>query len=307
MSFDFEAFKKNLKINIIKKTEDTIVFDVIGITPPLANALRRVMIAEVPTMAIEDVYIRNNTSILPDEMLAHRLGLIPIKADPRLFVERKEGEYTDKDTIVFNLHVKCEMVPGAKEEYPEEKKYIKSRVTSGDLVWEPQGEQEDIYVDNPIKPVYDDILIAKLRPGQEIDVVCYCEKNVGKEHAKWSPVSTATYRLMPEVKIEGDVVGEMAETLVQRCPMNVFDIEDLGKVKRAVVSRPRDCSLCRECIRTPELAKHVKLSSIKNHFIFTVESVGILKPEEIFIESIKVLLKKIEVLQNEFKELQAKS
>src|SRR5690606_15331686 len=107
MSFDFEAFKKNLKINIIKKTEDTIVFDVIGITPPLANALRRVMIAEVPTMAIEDVYIRNNTSILPDEMLAHRLGLIPIKADPRLFVERKEGEYTDKDTIVFNLHVKC--------------------------------------------------------------------------------------------------------------------------------------------------------------------------------------------------------
>lgn len=307
MSFDLETFKKNLKINIIEKSEDAMVFDVIGISPPFANALRRVMISEVPTMAIEDVYIRNNTSILPDEMLAHRLGLIPIKADPRLFVERKEGEYTDKDTIVFNLKVKCEAIPNAKEDFPEDKKYTKSKVTSGDLVWEPQGEQEDIYVDNPIKPVYDDILIAKLRPGQEIDVVCYCEKNVGKEHAKWSPVSTSTYRLMPEIKIEGDMDEEMSKQLVNKCPMNVFDIEDLGKVKRVVASRPRDCTLCRECIRDPAFAKHVKLSSIKNHFIFTVESVGILKPEEIFIEAINVLLKKIEVLQNEFKELKAKS
>lgn len=49
--------------------------------------------AKVPTMAIEKVFIYNNTSIIQDEVLAHRLGLIPIKADPRLFEYRQEGKY----------------------------------------------------------------------------------------------------------------------------------------------------------------------------------------------------------------------
>jgi DNA-directed RNA polymerase I and III subunit RPAC1 len=62
-----------------------MVFEVVGIDAPLANALRRIIIAEVPTVAIEDVFFENNTSIIQDEVLAHRLGLIPINADPRLF------------------------------------------------------------------------------------------------------------------------------------------------------------------------------------------------------------------------------
>ena len=64
---------------------EEMIFDMIGVDPAIANALRRILIAEVPTMAIERVYIRENTSIIQDEVLAHRLGLIPIKADPRLF------------------------------------------------------------------------------------------------------------------------------------------------------------------------------------------------------------------------------
>ena len=43
-------------------------------------------------MAIEKVFIYNNTSIVQDEILAHRLGLIPIKADPRMFEYRQEGK-----------------------------------------------------------------------------------------------------------------------------------------------------------------------------------------------------------------------
>jgi len=63
----------------------------VGIDAPLANALRRILLAEVPTIAIETVYIYENTSIIQDEILSHRLGLIPIHADPRLFdyVQRK--------------------------------------------------------------------------------------------------------------------------------------------------------------------------------------------------------------------------
>lgn len=60
-------------------------FDLVGVDSSIANAFRRILIAEVPTMAIETVYVFNNTSVIQDEVLAHRLGLIPIKADPGKF------------------------------------------------------------------------------------------------------------------------------------------------------------------------------------------------------------------------------
>lgn len=69
--------------------------------------------------------------------------------------------------------------------------------------------------------------------------------------------------------------------------MGVFDIEELPvsgsklKTKRAVVSRPRDCTMCRECIRKDGWDRRVALKRVANHFIFTVESTGILPPEEI--------------------------
>lgn len=76
-------FKDNFKIEIISETDDEIVFDMVGVDAPIANALRRILIAEVPTVAIEQVYIFKNTSIIQDEVLAHRIGLIPLNVDPR--------------------------------------------------------------------------------------------------------------------------------------------------------------------------------------------------------------------------------
>merc|ERR1712032_524132 len=80
-----EAFINNCDIKIKKRDEEEIIFHLTGVEPPLANALRRILIAEIPTMAIEKVEMWQNTSVLPDENLAHRLGLIPIAVDPRLF------------------------------------------------------------------------------------------------------------------------------------------------------------------------------------------------------------------------------
>ena len=65
----------------------------VGVDASIANALRRVLLAEVPSMAIEKVFINNNTSIIQDEVLAHRLGLVPIKADPRGFNMLPSGMY----------------------------------------------------------------------------------------------------------------------------------------------------------------------------------------------------------------------
>lgn len=68
-----------MTIKVEKLDSLEMEFDLIGVTPAVANAFRRIMISEVPSMAIEKVYIYNNTSIIQDEILAHRLGLIPLK------------------------------------------------------------------------------------------------------------------------------------------------------------------------------------------------------------------------------------
>ena len=104
-----ELFSKLTNIEIKSKTKEELVFDITGVDPTLVNTLRRIMIAEIPTMAIETVIINQNTSIIPDEVLAHRLGLIPILADADDFEEKKENEdFNEKNCIKFTLNVKCE-------------------------------------------------------------------------------------------------------------------------------------------------------------------------------------------------------
>lgn len=76
-----------------------------------------------------------------------------------------------------------------------------------------------------IKPamVHDNILIAKLRENQEINLEIFAEKGIGKKHAKWSPVSTCFYRLMPSIKIEEGFNHEKyGDALVSGCPSQVF-------------------------------------------------------------------------------------
>ncbi|CAN6448286.1 unnamed protein product [Victoria cruziana] len=236
-----EGFCNDFKVEIVKLTEDMIEFDMVGIDASLANAFRRILIAEVPTVAIEKVFIANNTSLIQDEVLAHRLGLIPIKVDPRLVEYLSENDVAnEKNTIVFKLHVEC------KRGGP------RLTVKSGQLQWLSNGseflkEQSDSsskpktytdfscdqrslpeFANNAVTVQDPDIIIARLGPGQVIELEGHAVKGIGKTHAKWSPVATAWYRMLPEVILLKDVVGDKAAQLVAKCPVKVFDIEDLG-------------------------------------------------------------------------------
>jgi len=83
-SWDLAKFQNNFKFNVVSRSAREVEFDMIGIDTPFANAFRRILLAEVPTMAVEEVFIYNNTSVMQDEVLAHRIGLLPINVDPRL-------------------------------------------------------------------------------------------------------------------------------------------------------------------------------------------------------------------------------
>ncbi|KAG0344553.1 DNA-directed RNA polymerases I and III subunit RPAC1 [Podila humilis] len=294
LAFDLEKFKESfsIKINRLSKTE--MEFDMIGVDAAIANAFRRILIAEVPTMAISNVFVMNNTGIVVDEILAHRLGLVPILADPTMFdFKTKEETPTDLNTIVFKLHAKCTRNPAAKSgETDPAKLYINSSIYSGDLVWDPKGEQAERFKDCPIKPVYDDIVLTKLRPGQEVDLEVHCEKGLGQDHAKWSPVATASYRLLPEIVVDGEITGQDAIKFQSCFPAGVVDIVEENGVKKAKVVNPRKDTVSREVLRHPEFEDRVKLRRVRDHFIFTIESVGSIAPQDLLVQAIQVLMDK---------------
>ncbi|KAI1894409.1 hypothetical protein AGOR_G00115510 [Albula goreensis] len=301
-SWTKKKFEKNFRIDVIQMDENTLEFDMVGIDAAIANAFRRILLAEVPTMAVEKVFIYNNTSIIQDEILAHRLGLIPIKADPRLFEYRNAGdeEGTEIDTIQLQLKVKCTRNPRAtKDSSDPSELYINHMVYSRDMKWVPIGNQADVFADANISPVHGDILLAQLRPGQELDIVMHCVKGIGKDHAKFSPVATASYRLLPEITLLEPVEGEKAERLKRCFSPGVIEVEGCGGKQVAKVANSRLDTCSREVLRHDDLKNLVKLGRIRDHFIFSVESTGILAPDVLVSEAIKVLMAKCQKFLNE--------
>ena len=287
--------KKDLKIKILSQSEEKVEFELEGIDASLANTIRRVLLSETPSVAIEKVYIKNNTSIMQDEVLSHRLGLLPIRCDPeKLEYVGESGKGThDKNTLVFKMNVKCTETDLKNTSIdPQDSTTCFKTVYSKALKWEAHGSQKETFEGDEPKMVFDDIVLNKLRPGQEIDLVAHAFKGIGRDHAKFSPVATAYYRMMPKVTILRDITGKDAEELKEKCP-GVFNVEDMGNGrKRAVVVNARNCTMSRECIRDPRWKDSIELSRVRNHFIFSVESSGVLPAPEIFLRAMKVLKKK---------------
>lgn len=307
-SLRLDSFRENFRIKVIALDKDKMEFDMIGIDAAVANAFRRILISEVPTMAIEKVFIANNTSVIQDEVLAHRLGLIPIKVDPRLFEYLSANDTpNEKNTIVLKLHARCNRGQPRCSVYSQELKWLPNGSEFAKESEKPDSKpstytsfscgQDSLpeFAGNPISTV-EDIILAKLGPGQEIELEAHAVKGMGKTHAKWSPVGTAWYRMFPEVVLLENIKGEDAEELIRKCPSGVFDIEDTGNAKKkAIVADSRACTLCRECIRgDEEWEKRVALHRVKDHFIFTIESTGALPPEVLFTEAVKILEAKCE-------------
>lgn len=301
----FENFERNLNVTIVKNEENQMEIEFEPIDAPIVNALRRIIMSEVPTMAIEKVFIADNTTIFQDDFLAHRLGLIPIKADPRFFEYRDEAdqEGTPQDTIELTLKIKCIKNPDASKETGVTDLYLNRSVTSESIKWQPLGNQANL-IKEPIKPVNDDILIAKMSPGQALDLKLHCVKGIGRDHAKFSPVATVYYRLLPTIQLTRPIFGEDAKLLKSCFSKGVIEVEsdDVGN-EIAVVSNARNDSLSRNFYRYKQFENAVKMGLKKDHFIFYIESTGILSTETIFNESIEILISKCRNLLREVQEI----
>lgn len=300
-----KSWMKNLKMEIIQLDEEEMEmeFDIIGIGPPIVNAIRRILIAEIPTMAIDRVHLFNNTTVIPDEVLVHRLGLIPIKVDPRLFVNKDpDGADTEEDTLKFELKVKCSRKLGATKDnsIPDETSCVNSKIRSEHLKFVPLGNQKTNYGD--IRPVKEDILLAVLRPGHEIDLEAFCFKNIGREHAKFSPVVVSSYRLMPQIKLLEEITGDRAYTLAKVFP-GVIKVSKKKDKEVAKIVNHRKILANRNIFLHEDLKDSVEVSKIKDHYIFTVESAGAIMPDVLVLEAINVLKDKCRNFLKELKSL----
>ncbi|MEL9990939.1 MAG: DNA-directed RNA polymerase subunit D [Thermoproteus sp.] len=153
-----------------------------GVKPALLNSIRRAVISEVPVFAIDQVIIINNTSSMYDEMLAHRLGLIPLSTPLDLFPKIEECEAGLVDPAECTVRLTLQVTA-------EETKVV----YSGDLV----SEHPDV------KPIYPDIPIVKLAKGQSISLEAYARLGRAKEHAKWQ-AGLSTYYYFPKLIVNRD-------------------------------------------------------------------------------------------------------
>jgi len=153
-----------MEVKLLSKEKDKISFLVKGIDNAYANSLRRLIISQVPTLAIEDVSFSKNNSILYDEVIAHRLGLLPLKTD---------SSTDEKTKVEFSLKAK-----GPGYVYASELKTT----------------------DKKCKPVYPKTPIVKLLDKQELQLEATAILGVGTEHAKWS-AGTAYFVQEPSLKI----------------------------------------------------------------------------------------------------------
>jgi DNA-directed RNA polymerase subunit D len=265
-----------VKIEVLEKDETTIRIAVRNADVPLMNALRRIGLAEVPAMAIDEVVMIENSSILQDEMIAHRLGLVPLKTDLDEYNLPEDCECKSEfgcGQCRVTLTLDAESNEGTRTVY------------SGELVSE-----------NPrIVPVTDKIPIIKLAKGQKLKLEAYARLGKGKAHAKWQPVCVCAYKYYPKIEVPTAKCADCTKC-ADICPKKVLAMKGEKVDVRDILA----CNLCMDCVEAcPKKGDGIQVGWEKNAFIMNIETTGVLPPERVLQEATKILDKQL----NEFEEL----
>lgn len=254
-----------MKIKFLKSKEQLkLSFILSDASFELANSIRRAMIADVPVMAIDEVHISDNNSALFDEVLALRLGLVPLTTDLKSYNLKSDckcrGKGCDKCTVKLMLE---KQGPGM--------------VYSGDLKSS----------DPRIKPVIPDIPIIKLFDNQAIKLEADAILGFGRDHAKWT-ACMATYRYYPKIKI-----NKNCYQATKVCPRGVYDIKN----RQLIIKDLEACDLCLACVDECSEGS-VEVSPDNNKFIFDIESWGQLSPSELLKQAVKALKSKVNAFKD---------
>jgi DNA-directed RNA polymerase subunit D len=246
--------KKNGKLSFMFKGSDEI----------FVNTIRRMIIEEVPTLAVEDLEIKDNSSALYDEMLGLRLGLTPVK--------------TDLKSYVLKENCKCEGAGCAQCELK-----ITLKVSKKGYVYAEEAKSTDpkCTFTHPKMP------LVKLLAKQKVDVTMTAILGKGKDHAKWIP-GLVFYKKEPVLKI-GKVTDP--EKVAKMCPHKVFNVK--GNKLEVNKDHLYNCNLCQQCV---DLDDNITLEDSGN-YLFNMESWGQLSCKEMLNQSADLLIAKAEEME----------
>jgi len=234
--------------------------------PALANAVRRTLLAEIPIMAVDTVTFYENTSVMPDEYVAHRIAMVPFKTDLKAY-KRPE------DCCSGNC-ASCSVDLTIDEAGPK-------MVYSSDIKTS----------DAKIKPVSGKIPIVELMPGQRLRLEAKAVLGRGEDHAKWkfgvasfkyAPVLKADYRKIKDVKAVADA-----------CPVGALAAK-AGKLELDEIK----CTECLACVQAagPDA---LAIEPDRSRFVFVVETNGQITAKDAVLQATKRITEKIESMQSQ--------
>ncbi len=271
--------KDDLRIKLLFKNAPTHVL----------AALRRAVMQEVPTMAVDTLFILENNSVLYDEILAHRIAMIPLTSEkalekykpPEQCVESGEG-----CTTRLYLEVKNEDLD-------------ELTVYSRDL--KPE--------DPDVKPVYDNIPIVILGKGQSIVAEAEARLGRGREHIKWSPASVSVLLSVPLIRYDTTRASQEELEKCLKC-ISEYSEELAEKIREKKVGEEklvffRTTSLLKYCEQSA-CRNIIKVEYLDNERILLVESTGSLKPETIVRRALVELDRKLVELGEELEKISGK-
>ncbi|GAG64961.1 unnamed protein product [marine sediment metagenome] len=276
-----------MDIKVLEKADNKLVFVVEDISIEIANAIRRIILSEIPVMAVDEVIVLKNDSPLYDEIIAHRLGMIPLTTDLDTYKLPQDCECGGFGCPLCQVSLTCEVINTTNTPL---------KVYSGDLKSN----------DPQITPVDSKIPIVKIDKNNQLILEAYAVLGKAKEHVKWQAVSNIFYRFYPDIEFDNSKCAKCSDKckVARMCPEKLYDFSD-GKVPKLSEDYWETCTLCKSC-EMDCLEEAIKLRFKDNTYIFSIESDGVLpfnvilkKTFEIFLEKIDEFVEKLEVLELE--------
>lgn len=250
-----------MDIDIIELSDRSAKFILSGVNAAFANGIRRAMLADVPTLAIEYIDLNDNTSVLYDEQLGLRLAMVPLTmADGYVAQDACECGGAGCPACEVSLRLDVE---GPKMVY------------SGDFVSS----------DPAVRPADDKIPIVELKENQVIMLRAVAHVGYGRDHVRWQAGIACGYKNMPIIEIgHCDACGHC----VSECPKNIIDLT--AKTAHVAEEDVIKCSLCRMCERACSLdPSGIKISYDPSVFVFTMESDGSYSAENLVLKAAEII------------------
>ena len=252
-----------MKVDVKELKPKKAVIKIDEIEPYFINSIRRTMISDLPKLAVDDVVIYDNTSALFDEIIAHRLGLVPIPTDLSLLTFRDEctckGKGCPNCTVRYTLSKEGE-----------------GTVFSGDL--QPAEKSWAITEDKiPIVELYGDQRLIL-----EVEAVL----GRGKNHAKWIPVQSPGYRMDATIEFDKNKTDDVKK-FVEKLPKDLVEIKGNKLVLKKIEKLP-----VLESYIDKHRIDYITITKNPKNYTFTFETDGSLSAKDTIIESAKILQEK---------------